>query len=162
MASSQLGLHNINVRRVFDWVVEEVKSMQDNTRLTYTDFAALIGEFLLYHNSNILVCNRKSTSRNNIAAAPIVMPRGSLIVRYEPDTRRMYIIKHELRQYCVEKQVSFGDMLTELHKSGAFTGEIRTKLEAGTEINAPPVITLEFDADLLGVSPATSQQPSAN
>jgi len=166
IASSQLGLHNINTRRVFDWVVEEVKSMQDNTRLNYTDFAALIGEFLLNHNANILVCNRKSTSRNNVAAAPLVMPRGPLIIRYEPDTRRMYIIKHELRKYCVEKQISYADMLTELNKSGAFTGELRTKLDVGTEINAPPVIALEFDADLLGVDmsgpPTATPQPSAD
>ena len=157
IANSQLGLHNINIRNVFDWVVEEVKTMQSSTRLNVHDYAALVGEFLLMHNSNILVCNRKSTSRNNIAAAPLVMPRGPLIIRYEPDTKRMYIIKHELKQYCVEKQITFGDMMTELNKTGAFIGELRTKLDVGTEINAPPVIALEFDADLLGIAPATAQ-----
>ena len=86
------------------------------------------------------------------------MPRGPLIVRYEPDTKRLYVIKHELRRYCVEKQLTFGDMMTELHKTGAFVGELRTKLDLGTEINAPPVIALEFDADLLGVAPGTSPQ----
>ena len=148
IANRQLGLHNINVRRVFDWMVEEVKTMQDNTRLNYNDFAAIVGEFLLMYNANILVCNRKSTSRNNIAAAPLVTPRGALKVRYEPDTKCLYIIKHELRQYCVEKQVSFGDLTTELSKTGAYIGELRTKLDLGTEINAPPVIAIEFDADL--------------
>ena len=156
IAASHLNLHDIDVRRVFDWVVEEVKVMQSNTRLQYNDYATLIGEFLLMHNSNILVCNRKSTSKNNIAAAPLVMPRGPLIVRYEPDTHRMYVIKQELKKYCVEKQIPFGDLLTELNKTGAFVGELRTKLDMGTEINAPPVIALEFDADLLGVAPATS------
>ena len=86
------------------------------------------------------------------------MPRGPLIVRYEPDTKRLYIIKHELRQYCVEKQIPYGDLITELNKTGAFVGELRTKLDLGTEINAPPVIALEFDADLLGVAPGTSPQ----
>ena len=72
------------------------------------------------------------------------------------DTHRMYVIKQELKKYCVEKQIPFGDLLTELNKTGAFVGELRTKLDMGTEINAPPVIALEFDADLLGVAPATS------
>ena len=161
IANKQLGLHKINIRRVFDWMVEEVKVMQDNTRMNFHDYAAIVGEFLLMHNSNILVCNRKSTSRNNIAAAPLVMPRGPLIIRYEPDTKRLYIIKHELKQYCVEKQVPFGDLVTELNKTGAFIGELRTKLDLGTEINAPPVIAVEFDADMLGIAPAAPQQ-SAN
>ena len=162
VANAHLGLHNINVRQVFDWLVEEVKTMQNNTRMNIHDFAALVGEFLLMHNANILVCNRHSTSRHNIAAAPLVMPRGPLIVRYEPDTKRLYIIKHELRQYCVEKQIPYGDMVTELNKTGAFIGELRTKLDLGTEINAPPVVALEFDADLLGIATPSAPAQSAN
>jgi hypothetical protein len=101
------------------------------------------------------VVNKHSTSRNNIAAAPILTPRGPLIVRYEPDTKRMFIIRQELKEYCVDKQVTFTDMLVALNITGAFIGEIRTKLDVGTEINAPPVVALEFDADLLGIGAPT-------
>lgn len=160
VAKTQLGLHGINTRRVFDWLVEEVKTMQTSTRLSMDDYAALVGEFLLMHNSNILVCNRHSTSRNNIAAAPIVTPRGPLLIRYEPDTRHLYIIKHELKQYCVDKQIMFGDLITELSRTGAFVGELRTKLDLGTEMNAPPVVALHFDADLLGVMPSSGDGAS--
>ena len=132
IASSQLGLHNINVRRVYDWLVEEVKVMQGASRLTLEDYSTIVGEFLLLHNTNILVCNHNSTSRN-VAAAPLVVPRGPLIIRYEPDTKRIYIIKHELKQFCVKKQVTYTDLLTELNKTGAFVGELRTKLDVGLD-----------------------------
>jgi hypothetical protein len=156
IAGKQLGLHNINTKRVFDWVVEEVKTMQGAVRLSIEDYATIVGEFLLQHNLNILVVNKNSTSRNNIAAAPIVLPRGPLIVRYEPDSKRLYIIRQVLKEYCVLKQVTFVDLLTALNKTGAFLGEVRTRLDVGTEINAPPVVALEFDADLLGVAPAAT------
>jgi hypothetical protein len=156
IAGKQLGLHGINTKRVFDWVVEEVKTMQGAVRLSIEDYATIVGEFLLQHNLNILVVNKHSTSRNNIAAAPIVMPRGPLIVRYEPDTKRLYIIRQVLKEYCVTKQVTFVDLLAALNKTGAFLGEVRTRLDVGTEINAPPVVALEFDADLLGVAPAAT------
>ena len=161
IASSQLGLHNINVRRVYDWLVEEVKVMQGASRLTLEDYSTIVGEFLLLHNTNILVCNHNSTSRN-VAAAPLVVPRGPLIIRYEPDTKRIYIIKHELKQFCVKKQVTYTDLLTELNKTGAFVGELRTKLDVGLDMNAPPVIALEFDADLLGVVPSAPTTPDAS
>ncbi len=154
IAGKQLGLHGINTKRVFDWVVEEVKTMQGAVRLSIEDYATIVGEFLLQHNLNILVVNKHSTARNNIAAAPIVMPRGPLIVRYEPDTKRLYIIRQVLKEYCVTKQVTFIELLAALNKTGAFLGEVRTRLDVGTEINAPPVVALEFDADLLGVAPA--------
>ena len=161
VAGKQLGLHNINVRRVYDWLVEEVKVMQGSSRLTLEDYSAIVGEFLLLHNTNILVCNRNSMSRN-VAAAPLVVPRGPLIVRYEPDTKRIYIIKHELKQFCVKKQVTYSDLLTELNKTGAFVGELKAKLDVGLDMNAPPVVALEFDADLLGIIPAAPAAPAAS
>ena len=159
MAAKRIGLHNIDPRRVFDWAVEEIKVMQDTVRLSFDDYATVLGEFMLKHNTNILVVNKHSTSRNNIAAAPILLPRGPLVIRYEPDTKRMFIIRHELKQYCVEKQITFTELLVALNNTGAFIGEVRAKLDVGTEINAPPVVALEFDADLLGISAPTPPAP---
>jgi len=163
MMARNLGLHNIDCKRVFEWAVEEIKVMQETTRLSYDDYATILGEFLLKHNANILVVNKHSTSRNNIAAAPILTPRGPLIIRYEPDTKRMFIIRQELKEYCVTKQVTFTDLLVALNNTGAFIGEIRAKLDVGTEINAPPVVALEFDADLLGIgAPTPPAAPVSN
>ena len=160
VVAHRLGLHNIDCKRVFDWAVEEVKVMQGTVRLTFDDYATVLGEFMLKHNTNILVVNKHSTSRNNIAAAPILLPRGPLVIRYEPDTKRMFIIRQELKQYCVEKQVTFTELLAALNNTGAFIGEVRAKLDVGTEINAPPVVALEFDADLLGISAPTPPAPT--
>lgn len=157
MIAKRLGLHNIDAKRVFDWAIEEVKVMQSSVKLSFDDYATIIGEFLLKHNSNILVVNKHSSSRNNIAAAPILLPKGALIVRYEPDTKRMFIIRQVLKEYCVTKQVTFIELLAALNKTGAFVGEARTRLDVGTEINAPPVVALEFDADLLGIAPASGE-----
>ena len=49
------------------------------------------------------------------------------------------------------KQVTFTDLLTGLNKTGAFVAEVRTRLDIGTDISAPPVVALEFDSDLLGI-----------
>jgi len=151
LIASKLGLHEINHKRVFDWAVAEVSDMQTATKLSFNDYATVVGEFLLKHNLNILVVNKFSTSKSGIASAPLVMPRGPLVVRHEPDTRRIYIIRQELKNFCVLKQVTFNDMLAGLNKTGAFIAEVRTRLDIGTDISAPPVVALEFDSDLLGV-----------
>lgn len=136
--------------------------MQSSIKLSFDDYATILGEFLLHHNTNILVVNRRSAYKNNVAAAPILVPRGSLLIRYEPDTKRLFIIKQVLKEYCVSKQVTFIEMLAALNKTGAFIGEARTRLDIGTEINAPPVVALEFDADLLGISPTVSTPTDAS
>ena len=156
MFAHKLGLHSINYKRVFDWSVEEIKSMQGSVRLNFNDYATVVGEFLLKHNLNILVVNKYSTSKAGIAAAPLLLPRGALIVRYEPDTKKIFIVRQALKDYCAAKQITFTDLLSGLNSTGAFIAEVRTRLDVGTEISAPPVVALEFDADLLGVEPDTN------
>jgi len=162
MFAHKLGLHSINYKRVFDWSVEEIKSMQGSVRLNFNDYATVVGEFLLKHNLNILVVNKYSTSKAGIAAAPLLLPRGALIVRYEPDTKKIFIVRQALKDYCAAKQITFTDLLSGLNSTGAFIAEVRTRLDVGTEISAPPVVALEFDADLLGVEPDTNVAGDAN
>jgi len=154
----KLGLHSIDTKRVYDWAVNEVQTMQGDVRVSFDDYAAVVGEFLLKHNLNILVCNRYSTSKAGIAAAPLVSPRGPLMIRYEPDTKRIFITRQELKNFCVSRQITFTDMLAGLNKDGAFIAEVRTRLDIGMEMQAPPVIALEFDADLLGVAPGLGDE----
>ena len=151
VVAAKLGLHNINHKRVFDWAVAEVSEMQTATKLSYNDYATIVGEFLLKHNLNTLVINKHSTSKSGIAASPLMLPRGPLVVRHEPDSRRVFIIRQALKDFCVLKQVTFTDLLTGLNKTGAFVAEVRTRLDIGTDISAPPVVALEFDSDLLGI-----------
>lgn len=161
IVANKLGLHDINTKRVFDWTVDMVENLQDTTRLNFEDYATVVGEFLLKHNVNILVINKHSTSRSGIAATPILQPRGALVVRYEPDTKRIYIIRQALKDFCVSRQITFVDMLASLNKSGAFVNEVRTRLDIGSDISAGPVVALEFDADLLGIVPAADVIPDA-
>lgn len=162
MMARNLGIHDIDTSRVFHWVTEEIGDMQAKLKRNYEDYAPIIGEFLLKHTANTLVANRHSTSKAGIAAAPIVLPRGALLVRFEPDTKRVYIIASALKQFCVDRQVTYSDMLAELNKTHAFVGHARTRLDVGMDMQAPPVDALEFDADLLGVEPAISDATDAD
>jgi len=162
MIAHKLGLHDINTKRVFDWAVSQVGDMQVETQLSMDDYAAVIGEFLLKYNANILVINHNSTSRSGIAAAPIVNPRGAIIARYEPDTHRILILRNPLREFCVDRQVVLNDMLAALNKEGSFLGVARTRMEAGTDMKAPPVEVLEFDSDKLGIAPEVAVPTDEN
>ena len=73
VANAHLGLHNINIRRVFDWLVEEVKTMQDSTRLNINDFAALVGEFLTVSGTVLARGPRCGDARHTVDA-PVIMP----------------------------------------------------------------------------------------
>ena len=160
--AKNLGIHDIDVRRIHNWAVEEVQRQHSAAFVTPHDYAGVIGEFLFAHNTNILVVNKASSAKTGIAAAPIVLPKGALLIRYEPDTKRMFIIASSLKQFCVTKQITYRDMLTTLSQSGAFIASVRTRLDSGLEFQAPPVEALEFDSDALGITPTIPLEGDAD
>jgi hypothetical protein len=101
---------------------------------------------------NTLVVNRYSTSKSGIAATPLVQPRSAIIVRYEPDTKTIQILRSAFKQFCVERQITFSDLIDHLHKEGSFLSSSRSRIDVGTDMHAPPVEVLVFDADKLGVA----------
>lgn len=153
-----LGLWDIDPKRVFNWAVNEIGNMQVESRIGQTDYAAIVGEFLLKHNSNTLVINRHSTSKSGIAATPIVQPRTAIIVRFEPDTKLIHVLRSSLKAFCVERQITFTDLLDHLHKEGSFIQSARVRLDAGTDMQSPPVEALVFDADKLGITPTVGDE----
>ena len=58
----------------------------------------------------------------------------------------------------MSRQITFNDMLAGLNKNGSFIAEVRTRLDIGMDMQAPPVVALEFDADLLGVAPGLGDE----
>jgi hypothetical protein len=153
-----LGLWDLNTKRVFDWSVNEISNMQEDSKVDIDDYAAVVGEFLLKHNINTLIINRYSTSKSGIAATPIVQPRSAIIVRYEPDTKTIQILRSALKTFCVERQITFSDLLDNLHKEGSFLSSSRARIDTGTDMHAPPVEVLVFDADKLGVIPVAGNE----
>ena len=156
--AKNLGLWDLNTKRVFDWAVHEISHMQEDSKVDIDDYSAIVGEFLLKHNLNTLIINRHSTSKSGIAATPIVQPRGAIIVRYEPDTKIIQILRSALKTFCVERQITFSDLLDNLHKEGSFMSSSRARIDIGTDMHAPPVEVLVFDADKLGVIPIADNE----
>jgi hypothetical protein len=153
-----LGLWDIDPPRVMNWAVDQIGNMQDESRLGQTDYAAVVGEYLLKHNANTLVINRHSTSKSGIAATPISMPRAAILVRFEPDTKLIHVLRSSLKAFCVERQITFTDLLDKLFKEGSFVQSARVRLDAGTDMQSPPVEALLFDADKLGISPSVGDE----
>lgn len=159
VVAKNLGLWDIDPKRVFDWAVNEISHMQEDSKVDLDDYAAIVGEFLLKHNANTLIINRLSTSKSGIAATPIVAPRSAAImVRYEPDTKRIQILRTAFKEFCVERQITFSDLLDALHKEGSFIHAARSRIDIGTDMHAPPVEVLVFDADKLGISPSVIEE----
>jgi hypothetical protein len=122
-----------------------IQGLREDVRPPANDSAAVIGDFINRHMQNILVVNEEVDSRTNMQALPTLEPRGELIIRFEPDTKKMYIAAGAFRKDCVEAQIHYKDALNQLKTKGVYLGAANKRLSKGMKIKSPGVHSLMFD-----------------
>lgn len=104
----KLGLFDIDITRVYQYALTVVASIRHDVIEPIADSSLAAEEALsTYINDNLnnaLIVNGIKTA---IPAAPVKEPRGSLRLRYEPDTKELWIPSSALRDYFVSRQVDF-------------------------------------------------------
>lgn len=74
-------------------------------------------------------------------------PRGELLVRIEPDTKRMYIIAKSFKDYCVKFQINYNDTIAKLETEGRLIKKGGVRLSKGTAVSGDPIHCLWFKVD---------------
>ena len=114
--AAQLGLHNINVQRVYQYALGTIGDIRRDVvqPASNTELAAqeTLTTYINENLNNTLVINGLKT--NGMPQAPVKMPYGPLRLRYEPDTRELWIPAAALRDVFVTRQVDFQQALKEL------------------------------------------------
>jgi len=105
----------------------------------------VLGEFLNGHHDNALVVNGGVDARNNMAPMPLQEPRRELLIRYEPDTKGLWVAAKAFKDYCVEQQINYKDLLKELGTIGVFKEAVNKRMSKGMKLATPAVRTLYFN-----------------
>ena len=140
--AKDLGLHDIPLKPVLRWLKDNLRSLRSNADVTQVDFVQQIGQFMAEHVPNTLVIKGLTDPVTGFREAPAQEPRGELIVRFEPDTMKVFIGVKRLQEWCAENQVSFKDMLEALKVDG----KIKKRMTAGTKLQDVILSCIELDA----------------
>lgn len=113
-----LGLHAITVSRVYDYATKSVKDIKQNIIRQVTDTRHVAQEALMtYVNENlsgVLIINAPKKGEPPQAPLNVGGFRGPLRMRYEPDTRELWIPSSALRDFFVSRQIDFRQAIGEL------------------------------------------------
>jgi hypothetical protein len=146
IAVKYLKLIDFDMRRIYLWATQKMLStLREDVKPPATDKASVIGDYLNRHINNILVVNDTVDNRTKMATLPMVEPRGELLVRYEPDTKRMFIDSKHFRNDCVKHQVSYKDTLNGLKSDGVYLGGVQKRMAKGMQVTTTNVYCLAFD-----------------
>ena len=145
MVAKKLGLIDWDMKQIYQWVTTMVSSMRYDIKPPSDDAVVVIGDFINRHMQNILVVNDNIDRRSQKAALPLIEPRGELIIRYEPDTKRMFISAAVFKKDCVENQISYKETLRKLEDQGIYRKSDNKRLSKGMKFVAPGVHAIELD-----------------
>ena len=145
-----LGLHDIPIKPVFDFGVNLVKETRDRTKELMLDADDFLGGFLQRHFHEILVINGNRDKRTGVEYGPIREPRGALTIRYEPDTKLLFVVTKVYRDDCAKQFMNFEESLIPYRKNKAFVEIKKKRMTAGTVANMQaPVSAICFDTSKL-------------
>lgn len=145
-----LGLHDIAVKPVFNYAIDLIKETRLRNREYMFDSDDYLGGFLQRHFHETLVINGNRDGRTGLEHGPIREPKGALTIRYEPDTKIIYVVVKSFRDDCSKNQSNFEESLLPYRKSGALLGTKKKRMTAGTIANTQAAVNaLWFDSTKL-------------
>ena len=143
--ANKLGLVDIPIEPVFKYLVEKVGRTQVGASSQEEKAAAHLGLFMSENIQNQLIINKAPPAIEGMLSVPIESPRGTLVIRREPDTQRAFIISSILKTWCAKKQISFSCMVADLKSTGVLIDVYRVRMSAGTVQDSPAVLALVLD-----------------
>ena len=146
----KLGLHDIDVDRVLQWAIRTLgASAEVVIESTNNNSPDVLGQFFNEHVRNVLTVNDYSEDAEFKLAVDVVPPNGELLIRYEPNTRRVYIARTKLQSWCAKQRIPFNPFVQEIQDNGTLIQQTRICLSRGTAIPGTAVWVVELDADKL-------------
>lgn len=141
----RLGLLDWDISRIFKWACKMVLSLRKTTTPPLDDTQQVLGHFILQNIDSILVVNDGADRRSKLKELPLLEPRRELMMRFEPDTKRVFITVSAFRKYCADRSIGYREAIAKMKKVGLYKNTVQKRMTKGMKINMIPVSALEFD-----------------
>jgi hypothetical protein len=144
--AKQLGLHDYNLKRIYRWAADMVTYSRAEVESLKVDHDMVLGDYIRNHINNILIINDEIDKRLGMGGPAIREPRNELRIRYEPDTKLIFIPIEDLRNWCAQRQLYYKELVSELKQKGIFLKAEKKRLGKGTDIPTPPSYCAVLDS----------------
>ena len=146
LVAQSLKLHDWDMVKIYDWLVHMLNDMREEIKPPTLNPLMVVGDFVNTFIQEALVVNGKEDKRTNMSANPTLVPKGKLNIRYEPDTKYLFITVNSFKEYCAKQQINYKDTLKQLKELNVYTETVNKRMGKGTQLDSPAVRALIFDA----------------
>jgi hypothetical protein len=147
LIAQDIGLIDYDMPRIYKWVCQLIRELRETNVAPPDSASNIIGDYINRHMRNALIVNGEADSRTKLTAAPVQEPYGSLLIRYEPDTKQMFIVSKHFKDDCVKAQINYRNLLKQLTEKGIYKGSITRRMTTGSKIKGTPVHVIHLDCN---------------
>ena len=144
--AKRLNLCDWDLSRIFKWACKMILNLRNTTKPPLDSEHQTLGEFILNHIDNILIVKEGVDRRTKMQELPLLEPKRELLIRYEPDTSRVFVVSSAFRRYCTNHGINYRDTIGKMKKVGMYLDASNKRMTKGMKLNVPGVHALEFDA----------------
>lgn len=165
--SKRLGLHDIPIGPVFDYIVQQIHLKRREKKEFVFEPDDVISAYMYDNINRMVIANGQNERRTGMEQAAMHQPRGKdLAMRFEPDTKLLFVSITDFRQFCTSKALNMMEALEVYEKDKALVGTKPKRLGAGTVFANLPALRCyiidtnklkDFDAESLKQSVRNSE-----
>lgn len=151
--TNSIGLTNYNIKRItrkaIDLVKAETEAMSMQASKAVETFAAFINQNI----NNILIID-SIVRVNGLQNEPYMKPKGTLVIRYEPDTKSLFIVQREFTHWCAQNFVNAKEIRTNfIDETGVPLKIVKKRMGTGwdTDFGAVNAFQIDDAARVLGL-----------
>ena len=149
IATNNLKLIDYPMKRIYQWTANLIENNKTELTAPAQNMSMVLADYIHRNIHSTLVIDDKvdnrSSSMGNMQAAPIQEPTRGLLMRYEPDTKLLYVAAKPFKDDCVTFQINYKEVLTRLHEQGVYKETRNKRLSKGMKVASPAVHCLVFD-----------------
>ena len=152
--TNTLELTSFNISRIAAHILAVVKKsgadMQSQSTRAVETFAAFINNNI----NNMLTIDSKQRS-NGLQNEPYMKPKGRLVVRYEPDTKTLFIVQKDFTRWCADNYINAKEIRVLFNEeTGREVELIKKRMGAGWDTDFGPVSAycIKDAAQVLGLT----------
>ena len=168
--ANKLGLHDIAPKPIFEFVVRAIIAQRNRNKNLVVDMKDVLTAFLYKNIDKMVIANGTNDKRTGLEQAALHVPRGrALAIRFEPDTKRLYVAVPAFREQLTLDKLSVEEALAPHKKNNSLLETKVHRLGSGTQYSQlPPTRCYVFDVtkipdfDIEAIKSASDNQPSSD
>ena len=147
LIANQLGIIKFDMGRIYKKAAELIQILREETTAPVDSYVSVLGAFIVDNFNRLLMVNGDEDKRNQKQNAPILEPKfGELVLRYEPDTKKLFIPVKKLRDALDKDYTDYKAFTKDLETRGIFIETVNKRMSKGMAFTAPAQRCVVFDA----------------